>query len=113
MRNEVPVPKRAVQRQDQMFLSLDPADRATTLRTAPSEARDTEQMPHGSGRPQLRAFGIVNPWHSHWEMRFRFARAVPFMPRTTFNVGLIGGERQELDSLRVLDGSRYSLGIPR
>jgi len=75
-----------------MFVSLDPAGPGNDITNGAVGSKRYRVTFKGPGGHSYGAFGIVNPAFALGNAITRFARvAVPFSPRTTFNVGLIGG----------------------
>ena len=75
-----------------MFLSLDPAGPGNDITNGAVGSKRYRVTFKGPGGHSYGAFGIVNPAFALGNAISRFSRvAVPFQPRTTFNVGLIGG----------------------
>jgi tripeptide aminopeptidase len=75
-----------------MFLSLDPAGPGNDITNGAVGSKRYKVTFKGPGGHSYGAFGIVNPAFALGNAISKFARvAVPFAPRTTYNVGLIGG----------------------
>jgi len=75
-----------------MFVSLDPAGPGNDITIGAVGSKRYRITYKGPGGHSYGAFGIVNPAFALANAISKFARlAVPFTPRTTFNVGLIGG----------------------
>ena len=75
-----------------MFVSLDPAGPGNDITIGAVGSKRYRATFKGPGGHSYGAFGIVNPAFALGNAISKFARvAVPFTPRTTFNVGLIGG----------------------
>jgi tripeptide aminopeptidase len=75
-----------------MFVSLDPAGPGNDITNGAVGSKRYRVTFKGPGGHSYGAFGIVNPAFALGNAISKFARAmVPFTPRTTFNVGLIGG----------------------
>jgi len=75
-----------------MFVSLDPAGPGNDITNGAVGSRRYRATFKGPGGHSYGAFGIVNPAFALGNAISKFAKiTVPFTPRTTFNVGLIGG----------------------
>jgi tripeptide aminopeptidase len=75
-----------------MFLSLDPAGPGNDITNGAVGSKRYKVTFKGPGGHSYGSFGIVNPAFALGNAMSKFSRvAVPYIPRTTFNVGLIGG----------------------
>ena len=75
-----------------MFVSLDPAGPGNDITNGAVGSKRYRVTFKGPGGHSYGAFGIVNPAFALGNAISKFVRVtVPFTPRTTFNVGLIGG----------------------
>jgi acetylornithine deacetylase/succinyl-diaminopimelate desuccinylase-like protein len=75
-----------------MFVSLDPAGPGNDITNGAVGSKRYRVTFKGPGGHSYGAFGIVNPAFALGNAISKFSRLmVPFTPRTTFNVGLIGG----------------------
>src|SRR5262249_11831931 len=75
-----------------MFVSLDPAGPGNDITNGAVGSKRYKVTFKGPGGHSYGAFGIVNPAFALGSAISKLSKvAVPFQPRTTFNVGLIGG----------------------
>jgi acetylornithine deacetylase/succinyl-diaminopimelate desuccinylase-like protein len=95
------------------FIAVDGTGEGTSIANGGVGSKRYRVTFKGPGGHSYGAFGLVNPAFAMGAaMQKLSAIQVPQTPKTTFNVGVVGGGHVgELDSVRDLDGSGHAIGV--